>query len=210
MTLLLHFITLQINFVVNENCIFGLYRLTEVEWTLHVTTTKGSPQFHKSESANAEVHELSNIYIPNSCNYIAKATLKVFNSCTASIRLHTSYPKTKIKLIISSDESEILYEVSGNSVVFLPVVNLPHCDGKYSIQAIVLEDSWPLTETEWQCVEKAKRDFERMISMRQASNLSERSFGKNKIKPEARNSLKSPCWSLLILSDPGVLIEVII
>ncbi|XP_011304131.1 androglobin-like [Fopius arisanus] len=185
-------------------------RPATVNWTLHITTRRGSSQFlgegqsqplpSMTEDANPAIYELSNIYIPNYNNCLAKATLRVSRKCILSLRLKTSYPKAKITLRVSSTEI-MIKEFSGVSAVFLPVVRLD-CEVEYLIQGFVLEKSWPLTEDEWRCVQRAKSDLEERIS---SSGLSGNFVERRTLR--AGDSLENPHWSLQILCDPDIIIE---
>lgn len=109
-------------------------RQKDIEWTLHLTTIKGEPMFRWlaedepipaiSEVQPLLVQEISNTYVPNIRNRIAKISLRIGKTTLVSLMLRTSYEKASVRLRVIDEAGSALSEVEGVGVAVLPVVFL--------------------------------------------------------------------------------------
>lgn len=151
------------------------------------------------------VEELSAVYIPNARNCISRWSLRATSGSVVSARLATSYNMVKIGVKITDEEGNVLADVNGGSVVLVPLVileqraeneetsrgrledekkssalneesgNAVDEKGLYYIEAFVLNDSWPLTDTEWTVVNEMKTRRARTMQSAKMQNENEAS-----------------------------------
>ncbi|XP_076223011.1 androglobin [Nomia melanderi] len=253
--------------------------IKEVTWTMFMITKKGQPVFYSMDETISQsttlatpflvTEELSNAYIPNSRKYISKWIAKISKPTLVSFRLSTSYDKVKIKFRVTDTEGTVLLEMTGGSVVIVPLVFLgleaesseiqlmidakseggrpirndtngkamneagndtvedstvktdvngskaseeTLCHRTYHVEAFVLDDSWPLTKSEWIAVTEVKMRPVGSAVRPKSSTLTIGKFSKaevSKIKRAAKaltdsnQVLEKPYCVLQVVTDVG-------
>ncbi|XP_076244001.1 androglobin [Calliopsis andreniformis] len=249
----------------------------ELPWTLNIISMKGQAMLHLLAdevpiSATTVLpvlltEELSNNYIPNKDNYVAKWSIRVQEPSVVSLRLRTSYDQVKIELRVTDAKRNVLSWVKGTSVVILPAVYLGvqrqisqtyfktsasvkisnistdknHLSNEnrsieeypvndfeeseeneevedhqlYHLEAFVLEDTWPLTKSEWAIVTDIRIQPSGSIvkmksSVSSTSRLSKSELPKKKASKQSIDSqaLESPYWVLQVVIDSGSGVQV--
>ncbi|XP_012287332.1 uncharacterized protein LOC105703489 [Orussus abietinus] len=185
--------------------------------------------------------EFFNNYIPNIWKLIGRWSLEVTSTTIASFRFRVSFDRVKIKLKILKDD-KVLKELVGGHTIILPLVRLVKNEdqsvadarkewkGKnqdndeayerseketkdYYLEAYVLDDSWPLLESDWVVVDAAKkRGPNAGIKMSKPSSMSlsrpltaELAKSKHGTKKslDINYLMESPYWVLQVISDAG-------
>ncbi|XP_017795550.1 PREDICTED: uncharacterized protein LOC108576984 [Habropoda laboriosa] len=186
------------------------------------------------------VHELSNNYIPNASNYVYKGIVRVTRPSVVSFRLRTSYEHVRMVFRVIDEEENVLAEVKGISVVILPMVYIglrmkqrepmykPKNsydvskdemvrDKNYYVEAIVLDDSWPLTKSEWSLVSefrikptgslvKTRLSFSNTGRLSKSESLRSRKSSKQSV--DSGQTLESPYWVLQVVTDAESELEI--
>jgi len=218
----------------------GKQRFKELDWTIRVITIKGKSmlyQFDEQQFLPLEtkppklvIEELTGTYIPNIENYISRWILRAVPGSIVSIRLATSYSLVEIRITIRDEKGNILIDTKGDYTILLPVVILKskHHEVKkanrdvnenaqnavqkknYYVEALVLNQSWPLTDAEWTVVNQTKMKIRANQEKKQLGNkISSRSIPlKKDLKQYEDQVLESPYWIFQVVTDARDAIEV--
>ncbi|XP_034939934.1 androglobin-like [Chelonus insularis] len=198
----------------------------QLEWTLHIVSIKGDPEFifvnsnGRNQSIpsvidvlDLKIREISNNYVPNILNKIFRVAVKTSGSCSIALRIILNYEKVSMKIKLLNSEDKLLREFSAQSGVIIPVVYLEK-SGLFYIEALVMKNSWPLTKKEWNTVLdiKEKKSY-RYRSLKKSHDTAGKSTKRNDqgkvVKTDdKKNILEAPYWTLQAIINENDVLEV--
>nr|CAD7197233.1 unnamed protein product [Timema douglasi] len=158
-------------------------RSKEVSWRMQIITNKGNLSLHFCSKAKSTmtctltkapdmgVQEIKDIYIPNRKNLVFRCLLKIKQRALLSFRITPSYNQAKLMVSLKTVDDKLLAQESSESCVVIPAVFVEMNDQleetTFVLEAIILDDSWPVKHTEFPTVKKIK------LKGQQKQNLSE-------------------------------------
>lgn len=203
----------------------------ELGWTIRMITVKGEPVLYQldeqrpldTKPPELIVEESVGTYIPNNRNSISRWILRATFGSVVSMRLSVSYDPAEVGIKIVDERGNVLVNEHGDSTILLPVIILRHldeCDNEvtedenareeYYVEAFVLNDSWPLTDTEWAVVNRMKikngENFE--VETQFESKVASRSDEMMTRDSSDAQALESPYWILQVVTNAKDAVEV--
>nr|CAD7578689.1 unnamed protein product [Timema californicum] len=158
-------------------------RSKEVSWRMQIITNKGNLPLHFCSKAKSTmtctltkapdmgVQEIKDIYIPNRKNLVFRCLLKIKQRALLSFRITPSHNQAKLMVSLKTVDDKLLAQESSESCVVIPAVFVEMNDQleetTFVLEAIILDDSWPVKHTEFPTVKKIK------FKGQQKQNLSE-------------------------------------
>nr|CAD7445160.1 unnamed protein product [Timema bartmani] len=147
-------------------------RSKEISWRMQIITNKGNLPLHFCSKAKSTmtctltkapdmgVQEIKDIYIPNRKNLVFRCLLKIKQRALLSFRITPSYNRAKLMVSLKTVDDKLLAQESSESCVVIPAVFIETNDQleetTFVIEAIILDDSWPVKHTEFPNVKKIK------------------------------------------------------